>query len=34
VLAEDKRTYGRTANQVRYIDVLEARYALSARYNF
>ena len=34
VLAEDKRTYGRTANQVRYIDILEARYALSARYNF
>jgi TonB-dependent receptor len=34
VLAEDKRTYGRTENQVRYIDILEARYALSARYNF
>ncbi len=34
VLAEDKKTYGRTENQVRYIDILEARYALSARYNF
>lgn len=34
VLAEDKKTYGRTANQVRYLDILEARYALSARYNF
>jgi TonB-dependent receptor len=34
VLAEDKKTYGRTANQVRYVDILEARYALSARYNF
>jgi TonB-dependent receptor len=34
VLAEDKKTYGRTKNQVRYIDILEARYALSARYNF
>ncbi len=34
VLAEDKKTYGRTKNQVRYVDILEARYALSARYNF
>jgi len=34
VLAEDKKTYGRTQNQVRYVDILEARYALSARYNF
>lgn len=34
VLAEDKKTFGRTENQVRYIDILEARYALSARYNF
>ncbi|HEY8942066.1 MAG TPA: TonB-dependent receptor [Cellvibrio sp.] len=34
VLGEDKKTYGRTKNQVRYVDVLEARYALSARYNF
>jgi len=34
VLGADKKTYGRTTNQVRYIDVLEPRYALSARYNF
>ncbi|MDO8345251.1 MAG: TonB-dependent receptor [Cellvibrio sp.] len=34
VLADDKKTYGRTKNQVRYVDILEARYALSARYNF
>jgi TonB-dependent receptor len=34
VLGEDKKAYGRTANQVRYVDVLEPRYALSARYNF
>ncbi len=34
VLAEDKKAYGRTQNQVRYVDILEARYALSARYNF
>jgi TonB-dependent receptor len=34
VLGGDKETYGRTTNQVRYIDILEARYALSARYNF
>ena len=34
ILGADKETYGRTTNQVKYIDVLEARYALSARYNF
>jgi len=34
ILGADKKTYGRTTNQVKYIDVLEARYALSARYNF
>jgi TonB-dependent receptor len=34
VLSDDKKTYGRTTNQVKYIDVLGARYALSARYNF
>jgi TonB-dependent receptor len=34
ILAADKKTFGRTENQVRYIDILEARYALSARYNF
>jgi TonB-dependent receptor len=34
VLGGDKETYGRTTNQVRYIDVLEPRYSLSARYNF
>lgn len=34
VLAADKKTFGRTSAQVRYIDVLEARYALSVRYNF
>ena len=34
VLASDKKTFGRTAAQVRYLDILEARYALSARYNF
>jgi len=34
VLGQDKTTYGRTTNQVRYIDILEPRYALSARYNF
>jgi TonB-dependent receptor len=34
VLGEDKKTFGRTTNQVRYVDILEPRYALSARYNF
>jgi len=34
VLGADKTTYGRTTTQVRYIDILEPRYALSARYNF
>jgi TonB-dependent receptor len=34
ILAADKKAFGRTENQVRYIDILEARYALSARYNF
>ncbi len=34
VLGEDKKAFGRTSNQVRYVDVLEPRYALSARYNF
>ena len=34
VLGTDKKAFGRTANQVRYIDVLEPRYSLSARYNF
>lgn len=34
VTGEDKKTFGRTTNQVRYLDVLEARYSLSARYNF
>lgn len=34
VLADDKKTYGRTKTQVRYVDILEARYALTARYNF
>lgn len=34
LLGEDKKAFGRTTNQVRYVDVLEPRYALSARYNF
>ncbi len=34
VLGADKKTYGRTTSQVRYVDILEPRYALSARYNF
>ncbi|WP_052417309.1 TonB-dependent receptor [Cellvibrio mixtus] len=34
VLGDDKKVYGRTKQQVRTVDVLEARYALSARYNF
>ena len=34
VLGEDKKVVGRTENQVRYIDILQPRYALSARYNF
>lgn len=34
VLGTDKKVFGRTATQVAFIDVLEPRYSLSARYNF
>ncbi|MES2824966.1 MAG: TonB-dependent receptor [Pseudomonadota bacterium] len=34
VLGDDQKTHGRTSNQVRSLNVLEPRYALSARYNF
>lgn len=34
VLGADKKTYGRDAAQVRYLDILDARYAISARYTF
>jgi len=34
VLGMDKKTFGRTSTQVRYLDILQPRYAISARYNF
>ncbi len=34
VTGEDKKTFGRTTTQVKYIDILQPRYSLSARYNF
>lgn len=34
VLGEDKRAFTRSDRELRYIDLLEARYSLSARYNF